>query len=142
YVANLAVISGLFTPQDRVILDSLSHRSLVDACRLAGVHLQRYRHNDLASLRNELQSGTANRTLIVADGVFSMDGDICPLPDLIAIKREFGCLLMIDDAHATGVLGARGHGSDEHFGCATNDVDIWTGSLAKSIPSTGGFVAV
>jgi 8-amino-7-oxononanoate synthase len=141
YVANLAVIAGLLTPQDRVILDSLSHRSLVDACRLAGVRLQRYRHNDLASLRAELKSGQGNRTLIVADGVFSMDGDICPLPDLLDIKAEFGCLLMIDDAHAIGVLGACGRGTDEHFGCATSDVDIWTGSLAKSIPSTGGFIA-
>jgi len=142
YNANLGVISGLFTPQDRVILDSLSHRSLVDACRLAGVQLQRYRHNDLDSLREELRSGTGNRTLIVADGVFSMDGDICPLPDLIQIKRDFGCLLMIDDAHAIGVLGENGRGSDEHYGCRTSDVDLWTGSLAKSIPSTGGFIAM
>jgi glycine C-acetyltransferase len=140
YVANLAVISGLFNAQDRVILDSLSHRSLVDACRLAGVQLQRFRHNDMSSLRSELLAGQGNRTLIVADGVFSMDGDICPLPDLIEIKREFGCLLMIDDAHATGVLGAGGHGTDEHFGCPTSEIDLWTGSLAKSIPSTGGFI--
>ena len=142
YNANLGVIAGLFTPQDRVILDSLSHRSLVDACRLAGVQLQRYRHNDLDSLRDELRGGSGNRTLIVADGVFSMDGDVCPLPDLIQIKRDFGCLLMIDDAHAIGVLGATGRGTDEHFGCRTSDVDLWTGSLAKSIPSTGGFVAM
>jgi glycine C-acetyltransferase len=132
----------LFTPQDRVILDSLSHRSLVDACRLAGVQLQRYRHNDLDSLRDELRSGNGNRTLIAADGVFSMDGDVCPLPDLIQIKRDFGCLLMIDDAHALGVLGATGRGTDEHFGGRTSDVDLWTGSLAKSIPSTGGFIAM
>jgi glycine C-acetyltransferase len=142
YNANLGVISGLFTPQDRVILDSLSHRSLVDACRLAGVQLQRYRHNDLDSLREELRSGTGNRTLIVADGVFSMDGDVCPLPDLIQIKRDFGCLLMIDDAHAIGVLGETGRGTDEHYGCRTSDVDLWTGSLAKSIPSTGGFIGM
>ena len=142
YAANLAVISGLLTAQDRVILDSLSHRSLVDACRLAGVQLQRFRHNDMSSLRSELRSGQGNRTLIVADGVFSMDGDICPLPDLIEIKREFDCLLMIDDAHAIGVLGATGRGTDEHFGCKTSDVDLWTGSLAKSIPSTGGFIAM
>jgi len=142
YNANLGVISGLFTPQDRVILDSLSHRSLVDACRLAGVQLQRYRHNDLDSLRDELRNGKGNRTLIVADGVFSMDGDICPLPELIQIKRDFKCLLMVDDAHAIGVLGATGRGTDEHYGCSTSDVDLWTGSLAKSIPSTGGFIAM
>ncbi len=142
YLANLAVIAGLLTPQDRVILDSLSHRSLVDACRMAGVQLQRYRHNDLDSLRQELlTTPTRGRTLIVADGVFSMDGDICPLPDLIEIKKEFGCFLHIDDAHAFGVIGETGRGTDEHFGCDTADVDIWTGSLGKSIPATGGFVA-
>jgi 8-amino-7-oxononanoate synthase len=143
YMANLAVIAGLLTPQDRVILDALSHRSLVDACRLAGVPLQRYRHNDMDSLRHELSSGApANRTLIVADGVFSMDGDICKLPDLVEIKRAFGCFLMIDDSHASGVLGRTGRGTDEHFGIATDEVDIWTGSLAKAVPSNGGFVAV
>jgi 8-amino-7-oxononanoate synthase len=143
YLANLAVIASLLTPQDRVILDALSHRSLVDACRLAGVPLQRFRHNDMASLRHELLSGgTANRTLIVADGVFSMDGDICNLPELVEIKREFGCFLMIDESHASGVLGPNGRGTDEHFGIPADEVDIWSGSLAKAIPSNGGFVAV
>jgi glycine C-acetyltransferase len=143
YLANLAVIASLLTPQDRVIMDALSHRSLVDACRLAGVPIQRFRHNDIDSLRHELRAPSpANRTLIVADGVFSMDGDICPLPDLVAVKREFGCYLMIDESHASGVLGKRGRGTDEHFGLAADDVDIWSGSLAKAIPSNGGFVAV
>jgi 8-amino-7-oxononanoate synthase len=143
YLANLAVIASLLTPQDRVILDALSHRSLVDACRLAGVPLQRFRHNDMDSLRNELSSGApANRTLIVADGVFSMDGDICRLPDLVELKREFDCFLMIDESHASGVLGLNGRGTDEHFGIPTDEVDIWSGSLAKAIPSNGGFVAV
>src|SRR5580693_7118029 len=143
YLANLAVIASLLTPQDRVILDSLSHRSLVDACRLAGVPLQRFRHNDIDSLRHELTTGPlANRTMIIADGVFSMDGDICPLPDLIQVKREFGCFLMIDESHASGVLGRNGRGTDEHFGVDASEVDIWSGSLAKAIPSNGGFVAV
>src|ERR1700733_15381039 len=143
YLANLAVITSLLTPQDRVILDALSHRSLVDACRLAGVPLQRFRHNDMDSLRHELSVGApANRTLIISDGVFSMDGDICPLPDLIEVKREFGCFLMIDESHASGVLGATGRGTDEHFGVAAEEVDIWSGSLAKAIPSNGGFIAV
>ena len=143
YLANLAVVASLLSPQDRVILDSLSHRSLVDACRLAGVPIQRFRHNDIDSLRHEIASGApANRTLIVADGVFSMDGDICPLPDLIQVKRDTGCFLMIDESHASGVLGPHGRGTDEHFGVRTSDVDIWTGSLAKGIPSNGGFVAV
>ena len=143
YLANLAVIASLLTPQDRVILDALSHRSLVDACRLAGVPLQRFRHNDMGSLRHEISSGgAANRTLIVADGVFSMDGDICNLPELVDIKRESGCFLMIDESHASGVLGANGRGTDEHFGIPADEVDIWSGSLAKAIPSNGGFVAV
>lgn len=142
YMANLAVIYGLFSPSDRVVMDELCHRSLFDACRMAGVQLQRFRHNDPESLREKLQQpSTANRTLIISDGVFSMDGDICCLPELIALKKEFNCFLMIDEAHASGVLGTTGRGTDEHFGIATSEIDIWTGSLAKSIPSNGGFVA-
>jgi 8-amino-7-oxononanoate synthase len=143
YAANLAVISALFGPADRAIADALSHRSLMDACRLAGIQVQRFEHNDMASLRHELENGPpANRTLIISDGVFSMDGDICPLPELVAIKKEYGCFLLVDEAHATGVLGGRGRGTDEHFGIPADDIDIWTGSLAKAIPSNGGFVAV
>jgi len=142
YLANLAVLSALLSPQDRVLLDSLSHRSLVDACRLSGVNIRRFQHNDPVSLRHELESdpGTG-RTLIIADGVFSMDGDICILPELIALKKEFNCYLMIDEAHASGVLGMHGRGTNEHFGIDAAEVDIWTGSLAKAIPSNGGFVA-
>jgi glycine C-acetyltransferase len=143
YLANLAVMAALMGPQDRVVMDTLSHRSLVDACRLASVPVQKFRHNDMASLRSELASGErANRTLIVADGVFSMDGDICRLPEMVAIKKEFGAYLMVDESHASGMLGATGRGTDEHFGIPATDVDIWTGSLAKAIPSNGGFVAV
>jgi 8-amino-7-oxononanoate synthase len=142
YAANLAVIGALFGPADRVIMDTLCHRSLTDACRFAGVQLQRFQHNDLESLRQEIENGpAANRTLIITDGVFSMDGDICLLPEIIEIKKEFGCFLLVDDSHATGVLGAHGRGVNEHFGIPPSEVDIWTGSLAKAIPSTGGFVA-
>ena len=142
YLANLAVLTSIFGPADRVIADAFCHRSLMDACRMSGVQVQRFAHNDPDSLRHEIRNGRpANRTLIISEGVFSMDGDICCLPELIAIKKEFGCFLMMDDAHATGVLGQRGRGSDEHFGIDTSEIDIWTGSLAKSIPSNGGFVA-
>lgn len=143
YAANLAVICALFGPADRVIADAFSHRSLMDACRMAGVAVQTFAHNDPASLRQQLEKETgANRTLIISDGVFSMDGDIGCLPDLIALKKEFDCFLLMDESHASGVLGKHGRGTDEHFGVPAADVDIWTGSLAKSIPSSGGFVAV
>lgn len=143
YLANLAVISSLFGPADRVIADALSHRSLMDACRLAGVQVQRYRHNDIASLKEELEApNDANRTLVIADGVFSMEGDICLLPELLALRAEYGYFLLIDESHALGVLGAGGRGTNEHFHIAASEVDIWTGSLAKGIPSNGGFVAV
>ncbi|MDQ6699426.1 MAG: aminotransferase class I/II-fold pyridoxal phosphate-dependent enzyme [Acidobacteriota bacterium] len=143
YLANLAILSALLTPADKVILDSLSHRSLVDACHLAGVPLLRFRHNDPDSLEQQLNTAPfGRRTLIIADGVYSMDGDICPLPDLIALKKKHNCFLMIDESHSFGVLGATGRGVDEHFGCATQDVDLWTGSLAKAIPSNGGYAAV
>lgn len=143
YMANLGVIYGLFGPSDRIIIDELCHRSLLDACRMSGVQLQRFRHNDPQSLRDELKKpNTTNRTVIVSDGVFSMDGDICCLPDLIALKKEFGCFLLVDEAHASGVVGATGRGTDEYFGIPTEEVDLWTGSLAKSIPASGGFVAV
>jgi glycine C-acetyltransferase len=143
YLANVAVIGSLLGPADRVVMDALCHRSLTDACRFAGVQLQRFKHNDPDSLRQELAGGPpANRTLIISEGVFSMDGDICRLPEILAVKKDFGCFLLMDDSHATGVLGAGGRGCDEHFGIDPEEVDIWTGSLAKAIPSTGGFAAV
>ena len=143
YLANVAVLGALLGPADRVIMDSLCHRSLTDACRFAGVQLQRFRHNDASSLRQELQNGSqANRTLVISDGVFSMDGDVCHLPEILEVKEEFGFFLLVDESHASGVLGARGRGTDEHFGIRHRRGDIWTGSLAKSIPSTGGFAAV
>ncbi len=142
YLANVGLIAGLFGPADRVIMDMLCHRSLLDACRMAGVQVQRFKHNDPDSLRHEIKNGPeANRTLIISDGVFSMDGDICCLPELIAVKKEFGCFLLIDEAHATGTIGATGRGTDEYYGIDGRDVDMWTGSLAKSIPSNGGFIA-
>jgi 8-amino-7-oxononanoate synthase len=143
YLANVGVIASLFSPLDRVVMDALAHRSLVDACQFSGVPVRRFAHNDCDSLRKELAADRpSGRTLIVAEGVFSMEGDICPLPDLIAVKKEFGCYLLIDDAHGLGVLGATGRGTDEHFGLPAKEVDIWTGSLTKAVPSNGGFVAV
>ena len=142
YAANVAVIGGLFGPADRVIMDTLCHRSLTDACRFAGVQLQRFQHNDPDSLRQEIKTDRrpiARSSLQTA--YFPWMATFACLPEIIEIKKEFGCFLLVDDSHATGVLGSHGRGVDEHFGIAASEVDIWTGSLAKAIPSTGGFVA-
>ncbi len=142
YLANLAVVAALFGPRDRVLLDGRAHRSLHDACVLARVPVTTFPHNDMAALERALARGSAGqRTLIVVDGVYSMDGDLCPLPDLVELKRRHGAFLLVDEAHALGVLGATGRGVHEHFGIAADAVDVWTGSLSKAVPSNGGFLA-
>ncbi|HEV8701492.1 MAG TPA: pyridoxal phosphate-dependent aminotransferase family protein [Candidatus Polarisedimenticolia bacterium] len=142
YLANLAVVAALFGPRDRVLLDARAHRSLHDACVLARVPVTTFPHNDVAALERELRREPArHRTLIVVDGLYSMDGDLCPLPELVELKRRYGAFLLVDEAHAMGVLGATGRGVHEHFGIAASAVDIWTGSLSKAVPSNGGFVA-
>jgi 7-keto-8-aminopelargonate synthetase-like enzyme len=125
-----------------VILDDRAHRSILDACRLARVPVQRFAHNDVSALETELEhTNTARRTLIIVEGVYSMDGDICPLPQIVEAKSRFGAHLMVDEAHSFAVLGQRGRGVDEHFGVNPRDVDLWMGSLSKAIPSNGGFLA-
>src|SRR5439155_790883 len=128
YLANLAVIGALVGPRDRVIMDARAHRSLHDACVLARVPVHTFCHNDPAALRQELALGPAEqRTLVVVDGLYSMDGDICPLPEIIALKREFGAFLLVDEAHSFGVLGESGRGVHEHFDLPPEAVDISTG---------------
>ena len=142
YLANIAAISSLLRSDDNVIIDSRAHRSIVDACRLAGVKLTSFRHNDCNSLEDTLRSApTGRRTLIVVEGVYSMDGDICPLPEIVTLKRRYGASLMIDEAHSFGTLGTAGRGVEEHFGISPDEIDLWMGTLSKAIPSTGGFVA-
>ncbi|MGD2153922.1 MAG: aminotransferase class I/II-fold pyridoxal phosphate-dependent enzyme [Gemmatimonadales bacterium] len=142
YMANLAAVSALVGPDDQVILDERSHRSLSDACLLARVPTCTFRHNDPASLDDRLRgSAKAGRTLIAVDGLYSMDGDVCPLPELVELKRRYGAFLLVDEAHSLGALGPTGRGVDEHFGLAPDAVDIWTGALSKAIPSNGGFLA-
>ena len=142
YVANLAVISALVGPRDRVIMDARAHRSCRDACALARVPVRTFRHNDMESLRQELErDGAARRTLIVVDGLYSMDGDVCPLRELVTLKAGYGAFLLVDEAHSLGVLGEEGRGVHEHFGLPAAAVDVWTGSLSKALPSNGGFAA-
>ena len=142
YLANVGVISALLEPQDRVIVDARAHRSIVDGCRLAGARLGSFRHNDVASLQRKLESNPRpGRTLIVVEGVYSMDGDICPLPEIVELKKAFGAMLLVDKAHSFGVLGDTGRGIHEYFGIPADEVDLWMGSLSKAIPATGGFLA-
>ena len=142
YLANLAVVAALVGPRDRVLLDACAHRSLHDACVLARVPVTIVPHNDVAAIERELRQAPAGcRTLIVVDGLYSMDGDLCPLPDLLYLKDRYGAFLLVDEAHALGVLGVTGRGVHEHFGLPAGAVDVWTGSLSKAVPSNGGFLA-
>jgi glycine C-acetyltransferase len=144
YVANLAVVVALLGPRDRVLLDARARRSWRDACTLARVPVRTFRHADPDALRQELargRRGAGARTVIVVEGLSGMDGDVCPLPELIAVKQECGAFLVVDETYSLGVLGAEGRGVDQHFGLPTAGVDAWTGSLAKAIPANGGFIA-
>ncbi|GAB6042987.1 8-amino-7-oxononanoate synthase [Endothiovibrio diazotrophicus] len=138
YMANLGVVSALAGRHDGVVEDRLNHASLIDAARLAGARLKRFAHNDLDAARARLAEGAA---LIAIDGVFSMDGDLAPLPELAAAAQAHGARLMVDDAHGLGVLGAGGGGSLEHFGLGLAEVPILMGTLGKGLGTFGAFVA-
>ncbi len=141
YMANLGVISALAGPEDAVFSDQFNHASIIDGCRLSRAKINVYRHKDLDHLRQLLreQQG-ARRKLIVTDGVFSMDGDIAPLDRIVEIAAAQGALVMVDGAHATGVLGAQGGGTVQHFGLKGR-VHIQMGTLSKALASEGGYVA-
>lgn len=141
YLANLAAISGIMNPKDRTIIDEKAHRSIIDGCRLAGTRLRRFAHNDAHALEEELKRAHPGRTLVIVEGIYSMDGDLCPLPELVALKGRYGFTLMVDESHSIGVLGETGRGVNEHFGVPAQAVDIWMGSLSKAIPANGGFLA-
>jgi glycine C-acetyltransferase len=142
YQANLAVISSLFDHNDLAIVDSKIHQSIIDACKLADLPFRRFEHNDPDSLEQLLkQRGKSKRVLIITEGMFSMDGDVCTLPAIIGLKKKYGAFLMVDEAHSFGVLGKNGAGALSHFGIPGSEIDILTGSLSKAIPASGGFVA-
>lgn len=141
YAANTGVISALVGKGDVIFSDRLNHASIVDGALLSRARLIRYPHNDLAALRRLLSdTSTTGRRLIVTDGVFSMDGDLARLRELAVLKREFDALLMVDDAHGTGVLGQTGRGTAELFNCQS-DIDIQMGTLGKALGSFGAYVA-
>lgn len=149
YMANVGTISALCGKNDFVFSDELNHASIIDGIRLSRAKCFVYKHNDMADLvrvikeakseQDAKQDARTFRGLIVTDAVFSMDGDLANLPELLRIAKENDCLLMIDEAHATGVLGKTGRGLAEHYGCAHADVTV--GTLSKAVAAEGGFVA-
>jgi len=142
YVTNLATISCLLRRGDTVICDKLNHASIVDGCLLAQAKFVRFRHNDMDHLERRLREVEGNgRILVVADAVFSMDGDIIDLPTMSRLCRQYGAYLMIDEAHSVGVIGETGHGIEEHFDMPPDCIDIKMGTLSKTIPSAGGYIA-
>ena len=142
YAANLGAIAALVGPRDLILADRYNHSSLKNGARLSGATLADYPHNDLIALEQQLATQRAHhrRCLIVTDSVFSMDGDLAPLPELLALARQFDSMVLIDEAHATGVLGATGAGGLEHWGCTGQEL-VQIGTLSKALGSLGGYVA-
>ena len=141
YAANLAVMTSLAGRGERVVLDRLSHASLIDGARLSGAQLKRYVHADATAARQLLTGGEEPAALLATDGVFSMDGDLGPLPQLAECAQAAGAWLVVDDAHGLGVLGATGRGTLEHFGLDAAAVPVLVGTLGKAFGSFGAFVA-
>ncbi|KPW29789.1 8-amino-7-oxononanoate synthase [Pseudomonas amygdali pv. mellea] len=140
YMANLGAVTALVGQGDTVLEDRLNHASLLDAGLLSGARFSRYLHNDVTSLASRLEKSVGD-TLVVTDGVFSMDGDIADLPALAQAAKAKGAWLMVDDAHGFGPLGANGAGIVEHFGLSMEDVPVLVGTLGKSFGTSGAFVA-
>jgi glycine C-acetyltransferase len=143
FMANLATISTLVDCNCCVVGDQWNHASIVDGCRASGAEFLVFDHNDMASLQAKLKmaGGSGRRTLVVVDAVFSMDGDIINLPEVVDLCRRYNALLMVDEAHSLGVLGKTGHGIQEHFDLPDDAIDIKMGTLSKTLASCGGFVA-
>jgi 8-amino-7-oxononanoate synthase len=141
YMANLGVVPTLVGPEDIIFSDRLNHRSIIDACRLSRAKTVVYNHRDTDHLAELLSTETDyRRRLIVTDGLFSMDGDLAPIPELVALSRSHDTILMVDDAHGTGVLGPSGRGIHEHFGI-TEGIDVLMTAGSKALGTFGGFIA-
>jgi glycine C-acetyltransferase len=141
FTANAGTVSSILTRDDVVISDELNHASIIDGCRLSRATIKVFPHKDVDAAREVLQAlPAAQRKLLITDGVFSMDGDLGALPALCDLAEEFGCIMMVDDAHASGVFGKNGRGTVDHFGMHGR-VDVQVGTLSKAIGSLGGYVA-
>ena len=141
FQANLGIISGLVEKGEFAVTDKSDHASILEGCKLSFGETKRFRHNDMGSLKRVLERLPREAgKLIIVDGVYSMEGDIAPVPEIIKLAREYNARVMVDDAHGLGVLGERGAGTSEHFG-VTQDVDVIMGTFSKSLASLGGFAA-
>ena len=141
FTVHSGVLPALLGPHDYVICDDRDHASIVDGRRLSMAKQLRYKHNDMADLERKLQKCEANTVkLIIVDGVFSMEGDLCDLPKIIELKKKYGATVMVDEAHGIGVFGRQGRGVCDHFGL-TDEVDLIMGTFSKSLASIGGFIA-
>lgn len=141
YHANLGLIQALVGPDDTVFSDRLNHASIIDGCRLSRARVMVFEHNDVEHLDRLLAADQSRRRLIVTESLFSMDGDVAPLPAIANVARERGAMLVVDDAHAGGLLGPGGAGGLDHFGLAADAVDAVVGTLGKAYGSAGAFVA-
>ncbi len=143
YATNVSTIATLFGKGDLVLYDELSHNSILTGIQLSGATKIMFKHNSLSHLESALKNNRANfkRALIVGEGLYSMDGDLAPLKALVALKERYHCFLMMDEAHALGVLGKRGLGSFEEQGVCPKSVDIWMGTLSKTLAASGGYIA-
>ncbi|MEW6045606.1 MAG: glycine C-acetyltransferase [Bacillota bacterium] len=142
FTANAGTVAAILGREDVIVSDELNHASIIDGCRLSRAEIRIFPHRDVQAMRRLLEEvkPKARRILVVTDGVFSMDGDIAPLPDIVRTAREFGAIVMVDDAHASGVLGNSGRGTVDHFNLH-GQVDVQVGTLSKAIGVLGGYVA-
>jgi 8-amino-7-oxononanoate synthase len=140
YQTNLGTISALLGRNDVAIIDKYDHASIIDGCRLSFGKVKKYRHNDMRDLERVLEAAKDKGKLIIVDGIFSMEGDIADLPNIVKLAKAYGARVMVDDAHAIGVLGEGGRGTAEHFGLE-DQVDLIMGTYSKSLAAIGGFVA-
>ncbi|MBO9116814.1 MAG: aminotransferase class I/II-fold pyridoxal phosphate-dependent enzyme [Escherichia coli] len=143
HATNVSTIGKLFGAQDVIFHDSLSHNSIVMGAQASGAKRISFPHNDMEALERLLREHRpkAQRALIVTEGVFSMDGNVANLPELVRLKKAWGCFLMLDEAHSLGVLGKTGRGTAEHFGIDPKEVDLWMGTLSKTCCGCGGYIA-
>jgi len=141
YMTNLGIISTITGKNDIIYLDKIDHASIIDGCRLSFAKVVKFRHNDMTDLKRVLEdSDRKSGKLIVVDGVFSMEGDLADLPAIVDLAKKYGTRVMVDEAHAVGVLGANGRGTAEHFG-VEDEVDIQMATFSKSFATIGGFAA-